>query len=178
MGKKVGPIRVVIDTNVLVSALLFGGQPGKLRDLWVGGRLVPLVSKQTFAEFNKVLAYPKFRLSTAEIAMLVEEEVLPYAVVVNVTEDAAGTCRDSHDDKFLALAVSGHASYLVTGDQDLLVLQAFGNVRIVSVSDFLALLGQFSPNQYLPNHLDLGQRLLQPLHSVIGYWCAPKPQMP
>ena len=136
MVKKVTPVRVVLDTNVVVSALLFGGQPGKLRDLWVGGRSVPLVSKETFAEFNKVLAYPKFRLSTAEIATLVEEEVLPYAVVVDVTEDAAGTCRDSHDDKFVALAVSGQASYLVTGDQDLPVLQSFGNVRIVSVSDF------------------------------------------
>jgi putative PIN family toxin of toxin-antitoxin system len=56
MGKKVSPVRVVLDTNVLVSALLFGGQPGKLRDLWASARLIPLVSKETFAEFNKVLA--------------------------------------------------------------------------------------------------------------------------
>jgi putative PIN family toxin of toxin-antitoxin system len=141
MGKKeVAPPRVVIDTNVLVSALLFGGQPGKLRDWWVGGRLVPLVSKETFAEFGKVLAYPKFRLSPAEIAMIVEEELLPYAEVVDVAEDAAGVCRDSHDDKFLALAAAGKASYLVTGDRDLLALQTFGNTQIVTVRDILGLL--------------------------------------
>ena len=55
MGKKVARLRVVLDTNVLVSTLLFGGQPGKLRDLWVAKRIVPLVSKETFAEFSKVL---------------------------------------------------------------------------------------------------------------------------
>ncbi len=139
MGKKVTSLRVVIDTNVLVSALLFGGQPGKLRDLWVGGQLVPLVSKETFDEFSKVLSYPKFRLSAGEITMIIEEELLPYVDVVDVTEDAVGACRDSDDAKFLALAASGEASYLVTGDQDLLVLEAFGNTRIVTVSDFLRL---------------------------------------
>ena len=139
MGEKVTPLRVVLDTNVLVSALLFGGQPGRLRDLWVGGRFVPLVSKETFAEFSKVLSYPKFRLSAAETTMIIEEELLPYADVVEVTEDAAGVCRDSDDDKFLAVAASGDASYLVTGDKDLLVLKAFGTTRIVTVSDFLEL---------------------------------------
>jgi putative PIN family toxin of toxin-antitoxin system len=120
--------------------LLFGGQPGKLCDLWVAGRLIPLISKETFAEFSKVLDYPKFRLSAAEINMIIEEEVLPYAQVIEVTESAAGVCRDSHDDKFLAIAAAGEASYLVTGDQDLLVLKVFGNTQIVTVSDLLGLL--------------------------------------
>ena len=136
MGKKrVAPLRVVVDTNVLLSALLFGGQPGRLRDLWVEGRIVPLVSQETFAEFNKVLYYPKFDLAPAEITMLIEEEWLPYAQVIEVTEDAAGTCRDSRDDKFLALAASGDASYLVTGDKDLLVLKVFSKTSILTVSD-------------------------------------------
>jgi uncharacterized protein len=137
MGKKIRPLRVVIDTNVLVSALLFAGQPGKLRDLWVAGRIVPLVSKETFAEFSRVLAYPKFRLSPVEITMLREEEFLPYAEVVDVTEHVTGTCRDPHDDKFLALSSSGDAEYLVTGDEDLLVLQTFGQTRIIRVGEFL-----------------------------------------
>jgi len=139
MGTEVAPIRAVIDTNVMVSALLFGGKPGKIRDLWVSGRLVPLVSSESFEEFTKVLAYPKFRLSQAEISSIVEGELLPYAAVVDVTVDAAGTCRDSHDDKFLALAVSGEALYLVTGDKDLLVLNMFANTQIVTVSEFLGL---------------------------------------
>ncbi|HBG05602.1 MAG: putative toxin-antitoxin system toxin component, PIN family [Geobacteraceae bacterium GWC2_58_44] len=135
MGQKVTPVRVVIDTNILVSGLLFGGKPGKLRDLWIAGRLLPLLSKETFTEFRRVLNYPKFRLSPAEIIMLVEEELLPYADVLDVTVDASGACRDPNDDKFLALAASGKAAYLITGDQDLLVLQSFKKTKIVTVND-------------------------------------------
>jgi uncharacterized protein len=140
MGQKVIPVRVVIDTNVLLSGLLFGGEPGRLHDLWIAERLVPLLSKETFSEFSRVLAYPKFRLSPAEITMLIEEELLPYAEVVDVMEDASGACRDPHDDKFLALAASGKAAYIITGDQDLLVLQLFRKIRIVTVSEIVGIM--------------------------------------
>lgn len=140
MGQKVTPIRVVIDTNVLVSGFLFGGEPGKICDLWITGRLVPLLSSETFTEFTRVLAYPKFRLSPAEITMLIEEELLPYAEIVDITEDATGACRDPKDDKFLALAASGKAVYIITGDQDLLVLQLFGQTRIITVSELLGMM--------------------------------------
>ena len=139
MGQKVNPVRVVIDTNVLLSGLLFGGAPERICDLWASGRLVPLLSQETFAEFRRVLAYPKFRLTPAEISMIVEEELLPFAEVVEATVDASGICRDPHDDKFLSLAASGRADYLITGDQDLLVLRSFEKVRIVTVSEFTGL---------------------------------------
>ena len=103
------------------------------------GRLVPLLSQETFAEFRRVLAYPKFRLTPAEISMIVEEELLHFAEVVEATVDASGICRDPHDDKFLSLAASGRADYLITGDQDLLVLRSFEKVRIVTVSEFTGL---------------------------------------
>jgi putative PIN family toxin of toxin-antitoxin system len=140
VGQEVKPVRVVIDTNVLLSGLLFGGAPERIRDLWVLGRLVPLLSRETFAEFRRVLAYPKFRLTPAEITMIVEEELIPYAEVVEATVDASGVCRDPYDDKFLSLAASGRADYLITGDQDLLVLRSFNKVGIVTVSEFSGLL--------------------------------------
>ena len=140
MGQKVTPIRVVVDTNVIISGLLFGGEPGRIRDLWIAGRLVPLLSSETFTEFNRVLSYPKFRLSPAEIKMLIEEELLPYAEVVDVTEDATGACRDPKDDKFLALAASGKAAYIITGDLDLLVLQLFRQTRIITVNELLGMM--------------------------------------
>ena len=139
MGQGIIPVRVVIDTNVLLSCLLFGGEPGKLRDLWIEGRLVPLLSKETFTEFRRVLDYPKFRLSPAEITMLVEEELLPFAEVLDVTEDATGACRDPKDDMFLALAASGNAAYLITGDQHLLILQSFRKCKIVTVKEIMGM---------------------------------------
>ncbi|MFH1026876.1 MAG: putative toxin-antitoxin system toxin component, PIN family [Pseudomonadota bacterium] len=141
MGKKLMPLRVVLDTNTLISALLFGGQSGMLRDLWKSGRIIPLVSKETFAEFRKVLSYPKFKLSQREIRSILNEEILPFVEPVEIVEQVTGVCRDPHDDMFLAAAAGGGAQYLVSGDQDLLVLEHFGKTRIVTVTEFLSLAG-------------------------------------
>jgi len=59
---------------------------------------------------------------------------------VSVTKDAAGTCRGPKDDKFLALAASGKAAYIVTGDQDLLVLQLFMQTMIITKSELLRII--------------------------------------
>ncbi|MDO9309699.1 MAG: putative toxin-antitoxin system toxin component, PIN family [Deltaproteobacteria bacterium] len=141
MGKKLKPWRVVLDTNALISALLFGGQSGMLRDLWKSGRIIPLVSKETFAEFRKVLSYPKFKLSQREIRSILNEEILPFVEAVEIAEQVTGVCRDPHDDMFLAVAAGGGAEYLVSGDRDLLVLEQYGKTRIVTVTEFLSLAG-------------------------------------
>jgi putative PIN family toxin of toxin-antitoxin system len=63
-------IPVVIDTNVFLSALLFGGTPGKLISLWKSGKIQLQVNKNTVAELLRVLAYPKFKLAENEIQYL------------------------------------------------------------------------------------------------------------
>ncbi len=68
MGKKPKKIiRVVLDTNVLISALLFKGELSRIVGLWQKGKIVPVISKETFSELKTVLEYPKFSLSGAEI---------------------------------------------------------------------------------------------------------------
>lgn len=138
MGKKLIPIRVVLDTNVLVSALLFGGRPGMLRDLWKSGRIIPLVTKETFAEFRKVLSYPKFKLTQREIRSILNEEILPFVEPVEIIELVSGICRDPHDDMFLAVAASGDAQFLVTGDKDLLVLKQYRQTEIVTLAELFS----------------------------------------
>jgi putative PIN family toxin of toxin-antitoxin system len=83
-----------------------------------------LLSKETFAELRRVLAYPKFHLTPGEISAIIEIEILPWIEVVEVLDKIAGICRDPHDDKFLAVAVHGGADLLITGDNDLLVLNS------------------------------------------------------
>ncbi|NOY70674.1 MAG: putative toxin-antitoxin system toxin component, PIN family, partial [Deltaproteobacteria bacterium] len=80
-----GPVKkmkVVIDTNVIISALLFGGTPGRLIPLWQKGRVKPQASKEMIDEYLKVLAYPKFELSEKEITYLLHKEILPYCDIV------------------------------------------------------------------------------------------------
>ena len=133
MGKKEKAIgKVVLDTNILVSALLFKGSLARLVDLWKKGRLVPVLSKKTFQEFKAVLEYPKFSLTREEIKVIIEEEVLPYFEVIEIADTVNGSCRDADDDKFIACAVSAGADFIVSGDKDLLDMGRYKSVRIMS----------------------------------------------
>lgn len=116
--------RVVLDTNVVLSALLFGGgATAHVRAGWMAGRFVPLASAATAQELVRVLAYPKFRLTAGEQQDLLAD-YLPWVEVVRIPDPPpkVPTCRDPFDLPFLHLAVAGKAVALVSGDKDLLAL--------------------------------------------------------
>ncbi len=120
------PVRVVLDTNVVLSALVFrGGAAGLVRQAWQRGLIVPLVSAFTVQELVRVLAYPKFRLSKVEQEELLAD-FLPYAQTVRMTQPppVVPECRDAMDLPFMQLAVAGQAQVLVSGDRDLLAIAA------------------------------------------------------
>ncbi|MGH8427141.1 MAG: putative toxin-antitoxin system toxin component, PIN family [Gammaproteobacteria bacterium] len=113
--------RVVLDTNTVISALLF--KRGKLiwlRHAWQAGRFVPLINHDTASELVRVLGYPKFELTRAEQETLLAE-FLPFAEVVSGRASTAGLpkVRDPDDIMFLALARHAKADALVSGDADL-----------------------------------------------------------
>jgi len=117
----VGP-RVVFDTGVVVSALLFQqGELAWLRRHWAAGECTPLVSRATAAEIVRVLAYPKFRLRPDDRDELLGE-YLVHCETVRRVRRCPVACRDPRDQPFLDLAHSGHADALVSGDEDLLAL--------------------------------------------------------
>jgi uncharacterized protein len=118
------PKRVVLDTNVVLSALVFGGGvAAQLRHAWQQGRFVPLVSTATVQELVRVLSYPKFRLSLLDQEELLAD-YLPYAKTVNMPHPPPKVpkCRDPMDVPFMQLAVAGKARALVSGDRDLIAL--------------------------------------------------------
>ena len=116
------PLCVVLDTNVVLSALVFGGgHAGQTRLAWQQGLIAPLVSTVTIQEQVRELAYPKFRLSVLEQEELLAD-FLPYVQTVRIPQPppAVPDCRDPKDLPFLNAAVSGRAKVLVSGDRDLL----------------------------------------------------------
>ncbi len=138
MGKKEQAVkRVVLDTNVIVSACLFKGSLSRLVELWKRGDIVPCISKETFSELRMVLDYQKFALTSDEVKTIIEDEILPYFDVVEIEEKVNGVCRDSFDDMFLSVAVSAGVPWIVTGDKDLLELGKYGVARIVTPNEFL-----------------------------------------
>ena len=132
------PVRPVLDTNILVSALLFhSGALSWLRGAWRSGRVRPLAGRQTTTELIHVLAYPKFALSDRERQELLDD-YLPFCetVAVPVPPPAVPACRDPFDRPFLELALAGRADVLVTGDADLLALAKDFSVPILSPAAF------------------------------------------
>lgn len=133
---------VVIDTNLVLSALVFpGGRLAALRHAWQSGRCRPLLSTATVSELLRVLAYPKFKLTSNQQHELLSD-YLPWCGSVTMPDPPPLTpsCRDAFDIPFLQLALEGKAAWLVTGDQDLLSLKVKFAVPIVSAAHFLEIL--------------------------------------
>jgi len=138
-------VRVVLDTGVVVSALLFPrGRVAWLRERWVSGGLQPLVTRGTVDELIRVLAYPKFQLTRDEIdAVLAAYVPFTESVVLGPSEEEIPlpTCDDPAHQEFLRLAAQGGAEVLVTGDDDLLRLADEAPFRILKPAELKLRLG-------------------------------------
>ncbi len=130
-------LRIVFDTNVIVSAaLLAGSVPRQAFDKALEEGKV-LISVQGLLELAEVLSrekFDKYLLEEERMRFLVG--LLKEAELVEVTEEVAD-CRDAKDNKFLELAISGKADCIVSGDDDLLVLNPFRGIPILKPKDFL-----------------------------------------
>ena len=131
MGKK----KIVIDTNNLISAL---GWEGNSRDLLrkvIDKEYEFIISIKQLEELKNVLDYPKFRFSEDQKRKFLEI-IFKIAAVIK-TKLKLDVCVDKKDNMFLECAVEGKADYLISGDDHLLRLKKFRNVKIVSVKEFL-----------------------------------------
>jgi putative PIN family toxin of toxin-antitoxin system len=115
-------VRVVLDTNTVVSALLFAsGRLGWMRHVWTEGRMLPLIFAETARELIRVLAYPKFKLSEADIQAVLAA-YLPFTETIEVdyTNAERPLCGDPDDQMFVDLGLAGRTEVLVSGDAALL----------------------------------------------------------
>ena len=139
---------VVIDTNLFISAIIRGGTPYKLLEAWKADKFILATTQTLFEEMAEVFArdyiYQKYKLDKTEIQKLLDGIKLnaQFASELNL-EDLPLHSRDSKDDKVIGCALGGDADYLVTGDEDLLVLAGnpvLKGLSILTVKEFLALL--------------------------------------
>jgi putative PIN family toxin of toxin-antitoxin system len=134
-------VRLVVDTNILISALLVGTSlPAHLIVLWREGRFDLLTSTEQIDELMRVTRYPKIRerLDSALAGRLVNELRAIATVVLRLPTVMVSP--DPYDNYLLATAVAGSADFLVTGDKhDLPALRRYEGTNIVTVRDFLSL---------------------------------------
>ena len=140
------PIRVVIDTNVILSALLYRARSlAWLRPLWQSGVLMPMISKDTIAELHRVLLYDRFGLSDDDRKEVLELYQPKCEMIFISQPPPVLECRDPADIPFLELALAGRADALVTGDQDLLALAPMFAVPIITPSELRELTADRTP---------------------------------
>ena len=128
--------RLVLDTNVVVSGILFpGSTPAKA--LLKAQREIVLASEETRLELIEVMSRGRFdRYVAREIRQKLTARYINATALVAITSSIRA-CRDPRDDKFLALAVSGRADAIVTGDADLIAMSPFREIEILGPGDYL-----------------------------------------
>lgn len=128
-------LRVVFDTNILVSFLI-GKVLSGLEDFIIDNRIQILLSDELLEEMNDVLHRPKFqKYFTKDVINELIALMLSKVEIVEIKE-TFDVCRDPKDNFLLDLCVSGKADYLVTGDEDLLTLNPFKGVQIINYNSF------------------------------------------
>jgi putative PIN family toxin of toxin-antitoxin system len=128
-------MRIVVDTNIIASAIFFDGLPEKLTDLILTDSISVIATESIVKEYEKTILYllnnPKTPKPQMELAALITHLTFiePHTQIE--------ICRDPDDDKFISCAKDGLCSHIVSGDKDLLVLGQYENTKISPVRDFL-----------------------------------------
>lgn len=125
--------RVIIDTNIFISGILFSGNPKKVIELFRDGKLELLLSPELEAEIlRKITAFEVDSDLIADLKFVLEENSIKIIPLKPVK-----ICRDPKDNMILALAQAGKADIIITGDKDLLILSRFGRALILAPKQFL-----------------------------------------
>ena len=130
-------LKIVVDTNVLISGIFFGGKPEKVLKLCFKKEITAYVTDEIVTEYRRVVREMQQQARRKFSASSLENFILNAEIIVNKEE--IEVCRDHDDDKFIECAVSANALYIVSGDKDLLDLEKYANVKILTASEFLKL---------------------------------------
>jgi putative PIN family toxin of toxin-antitoxin system len=135
--------KVVLDANVWVSALLWGGKPAEIVRAAEEGKVCIITSEEIIGEISQVLNYPKLRKVYQAAGLRHEdliEAVLKVVKFVKVTEKVNVVVEHPADDKFIECALAAGADYIVSGDKHMLKIGGYKKTPILSVSEFLLVL--------------------------------------
>lgn len=137
-------MRAVADTNIVVSAILWGGPPGQILTAARTGRLSLFTSAALIAELEDVIARKRFAERLTRVELSVAQIVDGYLALVQLVRAPAiaPAGRDRDDDHVIACALAANAAIIVSGDHDLLVLGAFRDIGIKTASEALAILAE------------------------------------
>lgn len=127
-------MRIVIDTNVLISGVFFGGFPRKVLSSVVGQKITACATAEIINEYEEIVQEMIDRKQGHIDRSILSPLIKAMEIIETVTR--IEICRDPDDDKFLECAKDAHALYVVSGDKDLLVVKEYESIQIVTAKDF------------------------------------------
>jgi putative PIN family toxin of toxin-antitoxin system len=134
-------MKVVLDSNIFISSFFWKGNPRKIFDRVTNGLDELYITDKILQEIATVMARKKFDTKTNEIEEYIKI-IESYSIKLfpqNVIEEIS---RDKDDNKILECAFEGNVDFIITGDEDLLVLKKYKNIRIVKAKEYLDILGK------------------------------------
>lgn len=133
-------LRIVLDTNVLVSAAVFSGKPRELVTLAAKRKFVLVASEEIIDEFTEVLSRPRFKKTRSEVRTA-RNALVKTAKIYKVKSERKIVKEDPDDDIIINTALDASADYIVSGDPHLLRLSVYKGIKIVGVADMLTKIG-------------------------------------
>lgn len=127
-------MRIVVDTNVLISGVFFGGFPRKILSAVVHNEITACASSEIVDEYEEIIQEMINRKQGHINRMILAPLIKSLEIIEPVTH--IEICRDPDDNKFLECAKDSHALYIVSGDKDLLVIEKYENIQIVTAKEF------------------------------------------
>jgi putative PIN family toxin of toxin-antitoxin system len=128
-------LRIIIDTNVFVSGVFFGGNAGRILEAWTEGEVQLVLSPEIYKEYERVFDVLRKRYSDHKFQNYLGE-VVSYAEFVDPPDLVEGISRDPDDDKFLACAIAGKVPLIISGDGDLLDVSGYTKISIITPRAF------------------------------------------
>ena len=127
-------MRIVVDTNVLISGIFFGGFPRRILTSIINKQLTACATTEIINEYEEIVE----EMIDRKQGHLNRTILAPLIQTMEIIEPVSHieVCRDPDDDKFLECARDSHALYVVSGDKDLLVIEKYENIQIVTAKDF------------------------------------------
>ena len=127
-------MRIVIDTNVLISGVFFGGFPRKILSAVVSQKITACATAEIINEYEETVQEMIDRKQGHINRGILSPLIKAMEIIEPITH--VEICRDPDDNKFLGCARDSHALYIVSGDKDLLVIEEYGNIQILTAREF------------------------------------------
>lgn len=134
-------MRIVLDTNVFVSGVFFGGHPGSVLEAWRDQRVEVVVSREIIEEYVRVGERLSSQFPGVDLTPALDL-LGTSATLVEAPPLAEPVCRDADDDKFIACAIAAEVKYVVSGDRDLLEASPYRDVVVVNPRALVEILAQ------------------------------------